>query len=37
VTTGFADFRGHQTWYRVTGELEAAADPFAAAENEPVR
>ena len=26
VTEGFVDFAGHQTWYRVTGELDPAAD-----------
>jgi pimeloyl-ACP methyl ester carboxylesterase len=26
VRTGFADFQGHQTWFRVTGELDPDAD-----------
>jgi L-proline amide hydrolase len=28
VTEGFADFRGHRTWYRVTGSLDAAKAPL---------
>ncbi|MFL6064800.1 MAG: proline iminopeptidase-family hydrolase [Friedmanniella sp.] len=26
VRTGFADFQGHQTWFRVTGDLDPDAD-----------
>ena len=26
VTTGHADFRGHRTWYRVTGDLDGSAE-----------
>src|SRR4051812_11421459 len=28
TTEGFAPFRGHQTWYRVTGDLRAAKKPL---------
>ena len=27
VNEGFADFRGHRTWYRITGDLDAAKRP----------
>ena len=27
VAEGFADFRGHRTWYRITGSLDAAKRP----------
>jgi L-proline amide hydrolase len=28
VTEGFAEFRGHRTWYRVTGSLDAGKPPL---------
>ncbi len=28
MTEGFAEFRGHRTWYRVTGSLEAGKPPL---------
>jgi L-proline amide hydrolase len=28
VTTGYADFRGHRTWYRVTGDLSGERTPL---------
>ena len=27
---GYVDFRGHRTWYRVVGDLEAARAPLVA-------